>query len=89
MASVKELQGLVYSISKQLRLAGLIAATERLELNPPGNSGKPWHVAVVRSSGVRYLADFSDAKDGIGMTKPQSATTLKAVLRVLVSMNGR
>lgn len=87
MASVVELEALVYCISKQSRILKKLGATERLELQAPAKSGKPWHVMVVRPSGVRSLADFSDPEDGIGVTKKQAATTLKAVLRVLVSIN--
>ena len=87
--STRDLENLVYSIGKQLRMAGLLGASERLELKKPTTRGKSYRVLVVRPSGVASVAPFCPASGSVGKTKPEAERVLSAVLRTLVMVNDR
>jgi hypothetical protein len=87
MTTKNELQKLTHSVGRQLRLAGILGVAERLVLEPPSKAGQPWYLMVVRPNGVRALSDISDLEDGVGYSKPQVRTTLKAMVRLLVRLN--
>lgn len=85
--TIKELQDLTYSISKQMRTAHQLGPTERLRLNQPVKQGKPWTVTIVRPSGVNTLAPWCDPSEGVGERKPQVRLVLRAVLWTLLATN--